>query len=570
MTWRDRARTVSEEPKASSWRDRAKPIKETPSDDYALKGASLLRKAGAAGLEGIGKISRAVDSVTGAPVRAAVGKLQDGGGLGDAWDSARNQFAEDPNKAPSGKDIAAKAGLSTDESINTGVMLNPFTRETLKLSPAGIAGAGVEAATDPTTYIPGRLVAKGLEGAGQGIKALAPPVAKYLNEIADVRAFKAASGQNKRAFKNLTKTGQLENFGREIRQADEAGEAVVGPFSRAEDIKPRAEAKKNYFGGKIGEVSNEIDKMSPKAVSGASIAAKIENYMAEIPATPKNQAVLSALQKEAEFYRSAGNMSFADAQKAKGTYVFKPTDSTTQVLGQDATNAVRGIVGKEMDDTVARISQGLESKPIIGQELANEVRMQVNAPGVQAVGREPIINLPGLKSSRSPRTGMESIDIAGSSQAAEQSAKNAELKSLLDKYSSYKQKYGANKTAYDVATDRVLSNQSIRFASPSDYGVGLGTGLAAAMAGGGPSLSSMLVAAVAGGANKIARERGSAMASRSAGAIAKMIDSSPDQFAKWLPALQNGAKRGAEGLSVTHHLLMNNDPEYRQMVEARK
>jgi hypothetical protein len=96
------------------------------------------------------------------------------------------------------------------------------------------------------------------------------------------------------------------------------------------------------------------------------------------------------------------------------------------------------------------------------------------------------------------------------------------------------------------------------------------TGLAAAVAGGGPSISSMLVAAVAGGANKIARERGSAFAARAAGSIADMVDSAPDKFSKWLPTLQQAAKRGAEGLSVSHHLLMNNDPEYRRMVEERK
>lgn len=580
MGWRDRAKPVEaspedhQEPKPEgSWRDRAKAVEPDKIDAYAMKGASLLRKAGAKGLEYVGKVGRAVDSVTGAPVRQAVGALQEGAGLGDALSAAKAQFAEDPSKAPSGKDLASRAGLSTDDSINTGIVLNPWTQDKLHVSPAGLAGAGLEAVTDPTTYIPGRVVAKGVQMGVKGMEHVAPPVARALEHAADWRAFKAASGQNKKAFKTLTKTGQLDNVGRAMRTADEAGPAVVGAFSRAEDVLPRAEAKLKYYKDKIKEVSDAIDTHAPGSIDGQNIAANLEKWGADnLTDAPEDAPLRARLAQDVEFYRGRGKMNFADAQSYKNRYKWDAKDNNAQ---QDLKNAMKRAVGGEMNEAATRLGKSLSAENVVGQELKDEVRAaqakRVNAApdGVDDVELGPVIDLPGIQSRRVGPSA-ERFDISGSQQVGMDAEKREQLKALLDKYGAYKKGYGVNKTAADVSRERVLSNQSNRFASPSDYGTGLMTAAATAMAGGGPSLVSLMTGAAAAGANKVARTRGSAMASKAAASAAAVIDAAPEKFAKWLPVLQQGAKRGGEGFAITHHLLMNNDPEYKALVEGRK
>lgn len=51
-----------------------------------------------------------IDSVTGAPFRAAIGQMQEGN-FGEALKSYKDQFGSDPGQAPSMEDIAIKAGV---------------------------------------------------------------------------------------------------------------------------------------------------------------------------------------------------------------------------------------------------------------------------------------------------------------------------------------------------------------------------------------------------------------------------------------------------------------------------
>jgi hypothetical protein len=297
------------------------------------------------------------------------------------------------------------------------------------------------------------LLGGGLGAAGGLVAKGASSLAKKLPEIAEQRAFKAATGQNKKAFKDAFKTDSLETKGRDLLTKDEAGSPVVGWFSRSEDIAEKAGKKSDFFGKQIGKIGEQIDQVSPNAIDGKKVANQILEYTSNIADTPKNESIIKNLLKEAEFYQNKGNFSFSDAQKFKGSYKFKPTDTTTQVLGQDATNAVRGIVSKEMETT----AEGLASQ--------------------------------------NP---------------------NTKLADLLGKYKEVKQKYGSFETAQKAAEERSLANLSNRFVSPSDYGIGAAAGLGTAAATGGAAIPSMLLAGGGALANKLARERGSAFAARSA------------------------------------------------------
>jgi len=103
--------------------------------------------------EGFLSASEFVDKYTGAPVRAGIGALQEGKGLFDALGAAREQFGAEEITAPTGKQIAKRAGLSAEETLRV-----PGTDFTF--SPAGAAGLGVEVVADPTTLIPGAAVGR--------------------------------------------------------------------------------------------------------------------------------------------------------------------------------------------------------------------------------------------------------------------------------------------------------------------------------------------------------------------------------------------------------------------------
>jgi hypothetical protein len=323
---------------------------------------------------------------------------------------------------------------------------------------------------------------------------------EYLKKIANERAVKAAVGQNKKVFKDLTKTGQLQKTG-----ADLLEDGTIGWFSKAEDILPKAKAQKEAYGKAIGEIGKEIDKMAPAAVDGTAIATKLEGVLADIPATPKNDGVRNALQKEIDFYKTKPAMSFSEAQKLKGSYVFKPTDSTTQTLGQDVTNEARRAVSSEMESAAARIAKD---------------------PSIQ------------------PKT-----------------------KDQLLLYEKLKSKYGSMSTAVKAGQERELSNLSNRFASPSDYAAGLGGGMAGVMAAG-ANPAAAVTGLAAAGANKFARERGSAFAARTADKLAKIMAADPAGLNRFRGVLEDAARRGPQALMLTHTLL-SEDPEYQQTLESQ-
>lgn len=263
---------------------------------------------------------------------------------------------------------------------------------------------------------------------GVGAQALATPVSyvagKFspgvLSQNAEQRAVKATIGQNKAAFTRMQQDGSLQKTGRDL-LSDEAGGPAVGWFSNAEDILPKVQAKKQYYGKAIGDVGKEVDSIVGNSVQSNSIAAELEQELKKIPPLPKNAGVRNALEKEIEYYRTKGPMSFEEAQAHKGQYVFKPTDSTTQTLGQDVTNKARGAVSRGMETTADALANAEATSP--------------------------------------------------------------EAKAKLDLYKRLKSKYGSFANAEKYGEKKVMGDLSNRFVSPSDYGAAAATGIASAAAG---------------------------------------------------------------------------------------
>jgi hypothetical protein len=168
---------------ASGRKPQASPSLEDLSDDELaqlagekpLETPSLMERVGGAALDGVVKAGQFVDSYTGAPTRSAIGALQEGKNPLSAF---VGQFGEDPAKAPTGKDIVAREGVSTEENIDLPLLG--------KVSPAGIAGFAVDVAADPTNLLPGMTLAKGgvraakatAQGAGSALATAAKGAGK--------------------------------------------------------------------------------------------------------------------------------------------------------------------------------------------------------------------------------------------------------------------------------------------------------------------------------------------------------------------------------------------------------
>jgi hypothetical protein len=126
-------------------------------------------------LSGLVSAAETVDSYTGAPVRAGIGAAQDGKGVGGALSAAASQFGEDPNLAPTGKQIARRAGVS-DTALSEKVpsLYSDTGEEWTKLkrggfldpTASGAAGLGIDIAADITNVVPVGAIVKGAAKGG--------------------------------------------------------------------------------------------------------------------------------------------------------------------------------------------------------------------------------------------------------------------------------------------------------------------------------------------------------------------------------------------------------------------
>ncbi len=325
---------------------------------------SLPQRALSSALRPVAKVVNAVDSVTGAPIRSAVGALQEGKGFGEALSSAKNQFLADPSKAPSGKDIASKLGLSAEENINTGLYLNPFKNETLHLSPAGIAGGVIEAATDPLTYVSGVPVEAIGEGAVKQAAKILPAVGESLGASAERRALKAAVGQNQPLLKELAQipTGGTPNLPGVQARMQTAGrylldKDLVPMFGDSKSIGKRSVEALEDTKNKFSAIESGIDESFPNSVDPKGIAKNIMSYAEEnVPNTPQGRRLHDQLLETAAQYESSPPLSFKDANFEKQQYKYKPMSSDALISNDDMSRMIRGSIGSAMDESAARSS----------------------------------------------------------------------------------------------------------------------------------------------------------------------------------------------------------------------
>jgi len=479
---------------------------EKPFSVYTSPAASKIAEAGKWALGRVGEASQFIDKYTMGPVRAAIGAVQEGRSLTEPYDY---------EKTPTWKDIAEKAGVSGEPSIQSPVVLNPFDPEANKLSPAGIVGTGLGVVTDPLTYLGTPGVGAGVKLGAEGAEQMLKSGARKAGEFAEERAAKAALGSNVRAYRDVARmpargipdtekaVGRIRDLGRTMLE-----DKNVGWLSTTEDVGKQASQKLPMVGEILGEQAKIVDTLMPSgAVSGQAIADRILEFAANVPETGTGKALQNRLLEEAETFTRLGNMSVSDANRYKTSFGYKPQASDALISSQDATNSLYGIINSEIESAVDNASNMLKGMD------------------------DPI---------------------------AQEASKR------LDDFKKTKGQYGQYKAVAETATERAARDISNRAVSPSDYGMGAAGAVAGASMGG--DVNSALLGAGLGVANKVARERGPAFLARSADEIRKVMESGSEALSKYKPVLEKAAMAGNQSLIVTHQTLMNNDPTYRQAV----
>lgn len=270
MAWDDLPPPAKPSPSPTpKWDEEPPPKKVEP---------GLVEKAGRGLLENVVvPVGTFVDKYTGAPTRAAVAAIQDGANPISAF---TDQFGENPELAPTGKEIAQKAGVS-DTSLSdvlpslyseTGDEWTKFQRGGL-LDPtaSGAAGLGVDIAADWTNLIPGAVVAKGAAQAGKGTAKAGLKAAGTAGNLG-AKALDVATG-TEIASKAAKATGAL---------ADVPGKAVDALQSV---VSPK---QSDYF-GKASEVAKKIG-IEPEGLPASiefgpsSVASRLERSVREGPA----------------------------------------------------------------------------------------------------------------------------------------------------------------------------------------------------------------------------------------------------------------------------------------------
>lgn len=184
----ERGSSMAFDPKryAAGGEDRA-PAKMASFDPKAYASGSdepgILERAGMAVLENVVvPVGRAIDRYTGAPSRAALNATIEGQSPVSAF---ANQFGQEPEKAPTGKEIANKLGVSNTSLSEVVPSIYSETGEGLALkkggfldpTASGAAGLGVDIASDWTNLVPGALALKTAYKAGTKGTATAAKIA---------------------------------------------------------------------------------------------------------------------------------------------------------------------------------------------------------------------------------------------------------------------------------------------------------------------------------------------------------------------------------------------------------
>lgn len=528
----------------------------------------------ALGGEYLGKAVKKLDAVTGAPTRAALGALQKGDGLSGATHAFGEQFNADPDLAPSGKELAQRAGLDAATPLSEripwaftdkpGLTLQAKKGGFLDVTPAGAAGLGIDVLADPTNLIPGKAVSKTFALGGKASAIPFSKTAEVLETMARRRAAKQAGAVTIGDLRRLDRNKSLERVGKEALDS-----GIVTPLSGSQTILDRAQDLKKQAGSKIGEFKNAIDSRF-------------------------------------------GDVANSDLRE----HLFHPT----RVADRWNTELVNklGVISADLGKEVGGIGEKLKSLgegPIpfaeaekLKQQLDQRIPWNKNAK--EWTPQEKLLKDAREILNEEIENGVEKI------------TERTTHPQAFDQWKQAKREYGAGKEISKMSQDKIFRDTANRFLSPSDYGVGAATGLAASVQNPEDRFNSFLMGAAGAGVNKFARKYGNALSATGARKASQVFDAIGNNIknaavqvnpkagyqigmgisrssqkedhtpisdqsldvpeitskltraqanslsgTKYARQLLEAARRGGDAVSTTHFILSQQDPEYQALMK---
>jgi len=152
-------------------------------------------------------------------------------------------------------------------------------------------------------------------------------------------------------------------------KSEEGKRPILGWFTKPGDITKELSARRKLAGEEIENVARKVDAAHPNGVSDAvELATDLHSYADSLPRTGGGKDVANLVKKEAnEILNLPRNLSFEQLQNIKNSYKYSPTAVDSVTSNKDATNYIKSLIGKKMDEAAERANAAL---PGLSEEYA--------------------------------------------------------------------------------------------------------------------------------------------------------------------------------------------------------
>lgn len=662
-----------------------------PEENFGTSLHKSVRSGVKALAETAGKGFEYVDRYTHAPVRAGVGEYQKSGDLGTSFGAAGSQFGEPTAGVPTSRDLMAKFGASTEAKIPFPMMEADPEKgfRTMKVSPAGVLGAGFDMATDPLSIAPlgpaKKAVSMGLKAAERAAPALARGVQKagttairaaeypisWAGKLAtgvdpkDIRRFMSdpkrisaapgieeikdsidsGVGARRADFDKVTEAlGSSKEAMQRAYQGklDELRQKTI-PVSAAEEMTGLLKGEKE----KLGALSRETDEILGKA--GGSIdkrhlldvldqvGGSVGVGQGKTILSKKTEGAVKALHdwrqriagmpEESLDYGTLRDVLTEMRKDLNYSYGSGEFNAEFDRLGKQVAEKVSGLLKTDVPEYADKMSQmrdlsqnlgdldtyfgdrgkalaSLEAATGAGDSPRARLMRDILARHGKLSGKSELLSKMDDYSAKNrfleetrrtdmsrqllPENASRLDDLEGLQQMARQLHEPVERLGENRTQSVIKNQGGKNASIEDrrslealgkmegrdyltdIADRKTLDSFDKEYTQGSrravlggamgslfgPVGTAIGGGVGAGLDAFGPKMLKGAISATGG----------SATAQKAVSAVSNLLQRSPQAMAKYQDVFARAAQRGPQAIAVTHHLLMNNDLEYRTLV----
>lgn len=364
----------------------------------------------------------------------------------------------------------------------------------------------------------------GVLGAGLApVAKLAEYVAPKMGGFAYRRAVKAA-GPMLKDVRALQRGGRLEAVGKKLMDM-----GLIPGGAGVATIAEGVEGAANKAGGDVGAALHELDSLLPAAESSSAPAGLRRTLTPAELSTPNGLTRLPPALESREFGDFPGHLDLRAASGTVNQRVPGLAGLQQQVPDLPGFNPARvgarlrsEVLGPLADQPALQSLLPDAERHIANLEALGDRRLAFARANDIKGGYDKLLNwdkqqTPAKEVLKQIR-GIVNEEIENSAEAA---ATAAGHDGLAERFRTAKGDYRDLRQVADFARDKVAREEANRFASPSDYGTGIASFLAA-VAAGHPALGAIGGLAMTG-AHKLARERGSSVAAHGALSLSKLL-----------------------------------------------